>query len=172
MRRKQPLQPYQTAKGLSLIETFLVLAVACLVVVVSVFSYQRYTLNVYRQDVVTYMSHLQQQLAYQYALNNGSYHYLNEAKKPSENIGNCEIPSYFTSGTPPYYRITIDISDDAQSYNITANACAKTGQTADRCGNLRIDNNNVRQIQRTADIYNEPNNTANNRTWIEDNTCF
>lgn len=152
---------YRTTSGFTLLELLIVIAIIGIITLVAVPAYQRYVLETHRKAAIADTLALQQHLEQQYILNNGAYQYLNGETTAAGNAGNCNTVSDYTSGSPPRYRMAIALTDNNQSYTITATVCAATGQTADECGNLRVDNNDLRTVDQD-----------NDGSWAVEHRCF
>ncbi len=127
-------------QGITLIELLIVVAIIALLATQAYPIYQRYIYRTHRQTASADLMAIQQMLTQQYHLNNGSYT-LPKNLKPK---GNCQTVSPNTSGTPPRYRIQIEITENKQAYTLTAIPCAN--QRKDHCGTLRLDSNGFKSV--------------------------
>ncbi len=140
-------------QGITLIELLIVVAIMALLATQAYPVYQRYIYRTHRQAASADLMTIQQQLTQQYHLNNGSY----TLPKGLDKKGDCQTVSHNTSGTPPRYRIDIELTENKQSYTLTATPC--TNQHNDQCGTLRLDSDGFRSV-------------LQNGEFIADGQCF
>ncbi len=126
---------FDKKKGFTLIEVMIVVAILAIIAAIAVPSYRRHVLEVNRKAAIAYMNDLGQVLERQYTNLNGTY-------GTSPAITN-----------PKGYIVAVAIPAGGQSFTITAAPDTGTtdnnvGQDDDRCGNLTINNNGLREAKK------------------------
>lgn len=144
--------------GFNIIELLIAMTVLAVLAGIAIPIYQNYTSSVHRKAAITDIMSLQQRLERSYTFNNGAYRHLNNESTVSVS-GSCNTESNYTSGSPPKYRVTINIPAGGQSYTITATACT-AAQLADDCGQLRINEHDIREVKKGS------------AAWAKDSGCF
>lgn len=143
------MKKLKRAKGFTLIEVMIVVAIVGIMAAVGIPSYRNYVLKTNRKAAIADMQSVQQRLERAYTQSNGAY----PAAAFRGAVGVCNAASQYTSPSTgsPKYRLAVVITNFTnppantfgQGYTVTATPCGS--QARESCGTLVVNHLNQRR---------------------------
>lgn len=127
---------HKNAKGMTLIEIVIVIAILGIVVAIAIPSYRQYVLEVNRKATIAELNEVGHLMERQYTINNGAY----------------QAYTLSAAEQPEGYTIAVVLANANQSYTITA--APDAAQSKDRCGTLTLSSDGKREAKKSGTVVN------------------